>query len=85
MAEVCGLNLYSTGVRIGNLQMSVPSSEPLAMQHSMDALLQGYQSHMNGPAGMVQEVLHRRNAMTDPAIANIDQALMVFSLAQVSA
>lgn len=32
--------------------------------------------------GMVQEVLDRRNAMTDPAIANIDQALMVFSLAQ---
>lgn len=31
---------------------------------------------------MVQEVLDRRNAMSDPAIANIDQALMVFSLAQ---
>lgn len=31
---------------------------------------------------MVQQVLDRRNAMSDPAVANIDQALMVFSLAQ---
>ncbi len=31
---------------------------------------------------MVQEVLQRRNSLSDPAIANIDQALMVFSLAQ---
>ena len=32
--------------------------------------------------GMVQEVLDRRNSLSDPAIANLDQALMVFSLAQ---
>ena len=33
-------------------------------------------------AGMVQEVVPRRNELSDPSIANVDAALMVFSVAQ---
>lgn len=33
-------------------------------------------------AGMVQEVVPRRSELSDPAIANVDAALMVFSVAQ---
>ena len=75
----------AAGICSGNSQMSFAASKWMMMQHSMDTSMHGHKSCMCESAGMVQEVLHRRNAMTDPAIANIDQALMVFSLAQVPA
>ncbi len=37
---------------------------------------------LGAPAGMVQGVVPRRNELSDPAIANVDAALMVFSVAQ---